>query len=416
MRVPGWHTSAYVVQGYNLKPGAACVEAWRCRRSASGPGAPLPRLSLSGPDSLCVGPRRFLSRSLLGPAALFWRCLCRGPALCVRARQSLFQNPAGARRSLCWGPVLSVESRRRGPAVLSQGSIFQVPAVCVSGLALFVCLSRPNNLCLVVSGPGALSVGARGSLCPGGGALSIGLGARRSLCRSPRSPAVPLCRDPELCVSASVGALRFPVVSSESVSLFLPALFVPGAPCVGARCSLSRVGVGARRSLPRLPFGGPASLCGGALCVGAGALCRSSALFGALCDPAPRASSSHPRATHPALRARSARTAGPALRGPSSDPPIAYLPAPTSEAPIRRGGAPAHRGPSNTPGSGPRASHRCSAHIRAPRAPSDLRSACHPSGTADPQYRGPPASACHPSSRAGPQLPSAFPFFQERIT
>ena len=99
-------------------PGALCVGA---------PGGPLP-------GALSVGARRSVS----GPGAL-----------CVGARRSFRRG----RRSLCRGPPLSVESRRRGPAVLSQDSIFQVCRVW-----RFLSVSRGPTIC--ASGPGALCVGA----------------------------------------------------------------------------------------------------------------------------------------------------------------------------------------------------------------------------------------------------------------
>ena len=201
---------------------------------------------MSGPGAFCRGLCR-------GPAALFRRCLCRGPALCVRARHSLFQSPAllasGARRSLCWGPVLSVESRRRGAAVLSQDSIFQVPAVCVSGLALFVCLSRPNDLCLVVSGRGTLSVAARRSLRRGPArtcALSIGLGARRSSALSVSGPGTlrrSLCVGTRRSVSGPVGSLYVgparQSVSGPNPAPRAPSSLFPGdALLFGGKCSV----------------------------------------------------------------------------------------------------------------------------------------------------------------------------------
>ena len=293
---------------------ALCVGA---RRFVSGPGGPLSTLFLSGPGALCWG---FLSRSLLsGPGAL-----------CV-----------GVQRSLRRGPALSVRGRRWGPAVLSQDSIFQAPAVCVSGpIAFCLSLEAQRSVCrrpaLFVSGPGALSVGARRSLCRGPAlfyrapALSVRvwspdcfcIGARRSsalsvwgpggtlrrrVCGDRRSPVVSetvagpalfvsgpgaLCRAPALC-RARRSLCRGPVLSVRFVTSWRsvrgPAL------CVGTRRSLCRGRAlchGARRSLRR----GPALcawarqtlfLSGPALCVGAfcrGLCCRGPALFVSGCS------------------------------------------------------------------------------------------------------------------------------------
>ena len=86
-------------------PGAPCVGAQRSLSgSTSGPGAPFPRLSLSGPGVLCVGPRRFLS----GPGAPYVgarRSVCRAPTICVSGPGALCvgaqRSVLGVWRSLC---------------------------------------------------------------------------------------------------------------------------------------------------------------------------------------------------------------------------------------------------------------------------------------------------------------------------
>ena len=305
----------------------------------SGPGGPLPTLLCRAPTvlgGLYVGARRSLCRGLAG-------------ALCVGAQRSLCRSPALWR--LCRALVLSVSGP--GPA-LSVGVRRLLCTLSLSGRGLYV-------------GPRILSVGARRSLCRGGAHLcralfvsGPGAGAR---CRGQRRgsavfsahslcwvPALFLCRGPAVSVkprsslSGSVsrpanppqhslcpGALYRSLCRGPAV-LSWPALFVsgPGAPYVGARRSLSRVGVRGQRSLrrPAPLVSGPGALCHvggvgarrtGALCVGirrslcrgpalsmrSGALCqgvcgagrflcRSSALFSALCVGARRSVSSAP--------------------------------------------------------------------------------------------------------------------------
>ena len=230
-------------------------------------------------------------------------------AVCVGARRSV--SGPGAPSS-CRGPALLAS----GPGALCRGSA-RVPAVCVLGLALSVCLSKPNRVCvepglflyrssaLLCQGP-ALSGGLSVSgcvwgpcdpwwcrrlgrcFCEGPGALCVG--ARRSLRRGP-------------ALIASAAPCWGPVLSVESVPGFggpLPRLplsrpvFVPGpsAFCRGL-CPLAALG-------PAL-CGGPGALCVGArrsvwgpalFVSGAGALCRGPALFvsgpGALCVGARR--------------------------------------------------------------------------------------------------------------------------------
>ena len=273
---------------------ALCVGARRSFPAlcVSGLGAPLPRLSLSGP-AVCVS----------GPGA-FCGGLCQGPAysgaVCVRARRC-----GGARRSFVSGPGAPCVGARRslsgvgvGPAVLSQDSFFQVPAVCVSGLALSVCLSGPNDQCVGArrslcrgpalclsrcdalcvgagAGTGALCVGPRRSLCPGPGAVSGPgapcVGARRSLCRGPvlsfesrRRGLLPIpfvtswqsvCRAPALSVRVCVGARRSFFVSGPGALCRGPALFVSGS----ARRFLCR-GLALCLSGPALFASGPGAL------------------------------------------------------------------------------------------------------------------------------------------------------------
>ena len=83
-------------------PGALCVGA---ALLVSGPGAPYELFFASGPGA--VGGRRWggrsrrsvcrvpvLSVAVCVGARRSWPCLCRGPALCVRARCSLYRGPA----------------------------------------------------------------------------------------------------------------------------------------------------------------------------------------------------------------------------------------------------------------------------------------------------------------------------------
>ena len=196
--------------------------------------------------SLCVRTRRFVSACVSSPGGPRWcrrlgRCFgvsMSGPgALYVGARRSgpaLFVSGpgascVGARRSLCRGPVLSVESRRRGPAVLSQDSLCHVGGLCV-GPRRFLSDRRARRS-FVGAGPGALCVGARRSVCRGPAlfvsgfapalsvrvCLELGLFLYRSsalfsaLCvGARRSPALSLFRDPSLA--------RASAVVSESVS------------------------------------------------------------------------------------------------------------------------------------------------------------------------------------------------------
>ena len=199
-----------------------------------------------------------------------------------------------------------------------------------------------------MSGPGAPCIGAR---CRGSASGPLRSSRKTVFVRSQQS----VCRAPALSVAVSVGARQSSsgaVCAGAGALCRVLALFVsgpallasgPAAPCVGARCSLSRVGVGpggppprlyfpgtlsrpndlcvaARRSLcrgPALCLSGPGALCAGArrsvcrcpalfvsgpgaLSIDSGALCqgvcgartfflyRSSALFSALCVGARR--------------------------------------------------------------------------------------------------------------------------------
>ena len=122
--------------------------------AVSGPGGPLPTLSVPGPGGLCVGARRSLCQasvvsvlcrgpalSVSRPGVAFGRFLCRGPALSlyVGARRCLCRGPrclcqglalsgglcVGARRSLCRGagPGNLCQGLCQGPAVLPQPSL-----------------------------------------------------------------------------------------------------------------------------------------------------------------------------------------------------------------------------------------------------------------------------------------------------
>ena len=129
-----------------------------------------------------------------------------GPGFCVRARRSLRRGPAGAP---CVGAGALCRGRRRGPAVLSQDCLCQVPGVCRAPALSVRAVGARQSLCRgprrsVCRGP-ALFVR---SVCqgfvsrPGVGTGALCVGARRS-------PAVSLCRGPALCV----GARRSPAVS-----------------------------------------------------------------------------------------------------------------------------------------------------------------------------------------------------------
>ena len=289
-------------------PGAPCVGARRCRGSASGPSAPLPRLSLSGPGSLCVRPSRFGSlwaqRSVCrGPALLLClgaRCSVSGPgALCVGARRSFYR----ALSVRCvWSPDCFCIGARRSSALSVSGP--GAPRWC---RRLGRCFCEASFLCpgpaLFVSGPGALCrapalfVSGPGALCRGPALLAktYSLSSRR------RGPAVlfqdSFCHVPAVCVSGP-GAFCRGLCRGPAV-LFRRCL------CRGRR-SLCRgpallLCVGARRSLCR----GPALL----LCVGArrsvSGLCRrvgargSSVVSESVWLPQLPSASHRPPACHP---------------------------------------------------------------------------------------------------------------------
>ena len=282
--------------------------------SVSGPCTlcigPRPALSVqrftSGPSALCVEPRRPLSRS--APSAM--RSLCRDPALsgglCVRARRY--------RRPLSGSAPNAVSGPAGRPALLSQRSLC-LPWRSLS--ALFMSVTSMSGACV---GPGALSVGAgrSGALCAGlcvgvqrsrgegRRALTESAGARHKDSRSPtqstrrappnRVPAAdtktagPRHRDyRDSTLRALVGGLvsgpsAFRVGAWRSLCrgamlcrALAPSLSEPNALCVGAQRSLgwgptiwvSRPGALWARSVT-----GP-----GALCVGAWrTLCRDAAL------------------------------------------------------------------------------------------------------------------------------------------
>ena len=201
-----------------LGPGALCVGPCVCigprpARSVAGPdvlwvGARRSVLFTSGPGALCVGPRRsFVS----GPGALCvgtrrsqWRALAlsaTGPALSVSGPTLSVSRPGrlcigapwvGARRSLslylCRAPALSVSGpgaigvrvRRSWCGAPALSVSFCVRARCslrrasaLSSLCRDLCRAwrspsacvGPGALSLSVSGPDALCVGARCSLC-----------------------------------------------------------------------------------------------------------------------------------------------------------------------------------------------------------------------------------------------------------
>ena len=202
---------------YGSSPGALSVGAQRslCRG---------PALSVSGPallpGTLFVGAQQSSFDALcVGPPAVSCGGLCVGPlsgpnAVCVGA-SSLCQGPA-----LCRGPALSAS----GPGALSVGAqcsacgpgdvwaLCRVPALAVSGPGtLRVSPALSGALCVGLSGPSALCVGARrsetwrsflealcvaGALCPPQQFLcqalalsvsgrSLCVGPRRSLCPGP---------------------------------------------------------------------------------------------------------------------------------------------------------------------------------------------------------------------------------------
>ena len=229
----------------------------------------------AGRRSFCRGPAR-------RPGAL-----CRGPALllCV-----------GARRSVSGPGALSVFARR---FVLGPGS--PLPALFLSG---------PGALCrglvLFLSGPGAPSL-CRGPalLClRRGPALSgVGVGARHSSRKTVfvRSRQF-VCRGPRRFLSRSLSGPPLPALFVSGPALFVSgrrSVSGPGAPCVGARCSLwapktlfsryrrsvrwvwrflsvCRGPTIARRSLcrgPTLCLSGPGALCVGARQSSPGAVC-----------------------------------------------------------------------------------------------------------------------------------------------
>ena len=197
---------------------AVCVSG---SQSVSGPGGPLPALFVSGPGGSL--PRSF----------------CQGPALCVGARRFV---PGPGAPPECQGPALFVLA----PSALCRG-----PALLLSVVA------RRFSPRLFLSGPGALCVGARRSLCrgprsvSGPGALCVGarrscVGARRSLGRG--------------------SALSGVGVEARCSSAKTLCLEGPGDLCVRSRCFLSR----SPGALCRGSVSGPGAPCG--------ALCRSPAV------------------------------------------------------------------------------------------------------------------------------------------
>ena len=146
-------TPVLSVSGGTLCVGNRCClcqgPAFSC--SLSGPNA----LFLSGPGSLCWGPRP-LSRSQRSPGA---RCVGARLSCCVAARHSLWRSLAP-----CRGPAVSVS--RPDPRCV------RAPLLCwaqtlsrVGPGALCVGASLVENPALSVSGPGALRVRPRGSMC-----------------------------------------------------------------------------------------------------------------------------------------------------------------------------------------------------------------------------------------------------------
>ena len=128
----------------------------------------------------CVGPRRSPAALCVGPRHCVCP-LCRTPALSVSGPNDF--SVLGARRSTSGPGALCVGLRRS----LCRRSLCRNALLSVSGPALYV--SGPSAA-LSVSGPGALCVGARRSL-------------RRSLCQAPLSVLEPgvsrsLCRAPPL--------------------------------------------------------------------------------------------------------------------------------------------------------------------------------------------------------------------------
>ena len=330
---------------------ALCVGAQRVF-GVSEPGALCAALFASGPGALCVGARRFVSGPpsecrgpalfVSGPGDLCREC--RGPALFVSGPGALCRGPAllasgPGTSSECRGPALFVSGPGAPCAVGARRSVHSSRhRQSVLGLALAVCLSRPNDLCVgarrflgrrslcrdpavvsrrsfcwgrrSVSGPNALCVGAR-RFVSGPGApsecrlLVSGPGAsgrsRRSVCRAGAlcrglSGLGALCRGPALfvwepgalCVGAP-GLARGPALFVSGPALFVsgPALFLSGSGDLcqgvsGARIvSVSELGA-LRRSLSRGPLcvGARRSASACACCAsGRGALCRGLALF-----------------------------------------------------------------------------------------------------------------------------------------
>ena len=253
----------------------------------------------------------------------------------------------------------------RRPALLlsvGAGALCRGPAVLSRALSVYTRRSLCRGPAFFVSGPGAPCVGARRSLRAPLRKLSLegpgGVSGPGAFCRGP-------CRGrgPALCIGARRSLCR------------------GRPPCVGARRSLSRPG----GPLPSLHVPDRRSL-SFRVCPEPGLFDWSSALFNFLCRgptlcvghpsalDAMRAPSSDPRATHH-LRPPS---------GPLRVPPRSASPTPIRGPPAairQRATYPAH--PSITPQLRPASTHQ-------------LRSACHPSGTAGPQLR----STCHPANTA----------------
>ena len=201
----------------------------------------VPRRSVSGPDTLCVGARCSLALCESG----------RG-ALCVGARRSLRRAAAlcvGPRRSLCRAPPISRRlCRASAPYRSCRGrrslALCRADALCVGPGGL--CVGPQRCLCrgpaLSVSGPSALYVRPRHPL-----ALCVGI-----CVRAQRSPAA-------LCVGAAAvsvsGAWRSPSVSGpalcrRSLLCRAPALSVSGSGALRERRDRQSAG-GADSSDPR---------------------------------------------------------------------------------------------------------------------------------------------------------------------
>ena len=220
----------------------ALIDNFSTRTTVSGGAG----FSFSGSTTLVLDCSGYGGPALVlpGPGARRSLCRGRGPALCVGARADL------SRRSFCRGPALCVGA----PSALCVGRSFFAA----------LCVRARRSLCrgpaLLVSRPGLFGgVGARCSLS------RVGVGAR---CSSALSVGVCVAARRSSSGAVCVGPGTPCVVSG------------PGGPCVGARCSLSRVGVGARRSSPRLYFPGTDGLCVGSCAVEAQrSVCRGPALL-----------------------------------------------------------------------------------------------------------------------------------------